>query len=289
MPLDIGDFLQDTAHLSATEVGAYMLMIFAYWARGGPLPNRDAYRRVSRMTARQWSSSGDHLMSYFGDDLRHGRLDKDLAHVIEKTETKSANALDQHRKRRENAKALHVVSTRDLRLETKKESDVVESARERDPAKPLAKVKVPAERREAIALGLAFLNAAGFEDYAAAPLNWYGVADRAAVWLGSGWSAAMIIAETRIVASRGGDTMPIKYFEKCFATAAARALQPVPIATIKPAETHDAVRTNSQPGNRSSVVEAGNRLIEQARRLEQGDGVSGAWRGDGVGGLLQNG
>lgn len=31
MPLYIGDFIADTAHLSAEETGAYILLIMHYW------------------------------------------------------------------------------------------------------------------------------------------------------------------------------------------------------------------------------------------------------------------
>jgi uncharacterized protein YdaU (DUF1376 family) len=308
MPLDIGDFLQDTQHLNTVEIGAYLLMIMAYWARGGPLPNRDAYRRVTRMTARQWSSSGDLLMSFFGDDLRHRRLDRDLAHLIEKSEVKSANALEQHRKRREAAQGLQDVSTTDLRPKTEKERDVVEEARAREPEtvsvdRPPARPVVPSEKQAAIALGLAFIKAAGFMDYADAPTNWYGVADRAAGWIERGWPEAMITAETKIVTERAGTTMPLNYYEKVFATAAARAAQPLPIATIREAENVDVVRASSRSGNRGSVVEAGNRLLERQRqleqaaaagipaagRLEQGDTFGSDWGGDGAGRLLPHG
>ncbi|WP_441256441.1 YdaU family protein [Bradyrhizobium sp. 482_C4_N1_1] len=292
MPLDIGDFLQDTQHLSTVEIGAYLLMIMAYWARGGPLPNRDAYRRVSRMTTRQWSSSGDLLMSFFGDDLRHRRLDRDLAHVIGKSEVKSANAVEQHRKRREEAQGLQDVSTTDLRPKTVKERDI-EGTREREAETAVAEDRLPArplpsaDKQAAIALGLAFLNAAGFTDYADAPPTFYRVSERAAAWIAAGWSEAMVTAETRIVTERAGTTMPLAYYEKVFATAAARAAQPVPTATIKPAENVD-VRPNSRPGNRGSLAEAGARLLERQRRLEQDDGLASDWSSDQSGRLLSS-
>ena len=110
------------------------------------------------------------------------------------------------------------------------------------------------------------IEAAGFEDYAAAPMNWYGVADRAAVWIATGWTEAMIVAETKIVANRAGTPMPLAYFEKVFATAAARAAQPLPIATVKSAETFDVARPNQPAGANRSVGDA---LTAITRRLEQ--------------------
>jgi hypothetical protein len=147
------------------------------------------------------------------------------------------------------------------------------AAEDRPPAKPI----VSPERRAAIALGLAFVQAAGFEDYAAAPMNWYGVADRAAVWIATGWTEAMIVAETKIVANRAGTPMPLAYFEKVFATAAARAAQPLPIATVKSAETFDVARPNSTARANRSVGDA---LTAITRRLEQDDGETGHHGGD---------
>ena len=146
-------------------------------------------------------------------------------------------------------------------------------AEDRPPAKPI----VSAEKQAAIALGLAFVQAAGFEDYAAAPMNWYGVADRAAVWIATGWTEAMIVAETKIVANRAGTPMPLAYFEKVFATAAARAAQPLPIATVKSAETFDVARPNQPAGANRSVGDA---LTAITRRLEQDDGEAGHRGGD---------
>jgi uncharacterized protein YdaU (DUF1376 family) len=276
MPLNIGEFLQDTAHLSTTEIGAYMLLIMHYWARGGPCPNLEAFRRVTRLTARQWAQSGDVLRSFFGDDLSHGRLDRDLSQVIAKSEVNSANAKRMHEERKRIADERQAIRTTDLRPKTEKDV-VVADARERDPARPLSSPLSP-ERRAAIALGLTFLKAAGFEDYASAPMGWYGVADRAAIWTANGWPEAMIVAETRMVLQRAAGNPPssIKYFETVFATAAARAAQPTPTINVLPAEQRD-VRPNSASGPNRSVGDA---LSAITRRLEQDDGEAGHSGGD---------
>jgi uncharacterized protein YdaU (DUF1376 family) len=74
MPLDIGPFLQDTAHLSTEEIGAYTLLLLYYWAHG-PLPN-DPKRlaNIAKMSADTWSITHEALSIYFfkgSDGLLH--------------------------------------------------------------------------------------------------------------------------------------------------------------------------------------------------------------------------
>jgi uncharacterized protein YdaU (DUF1376 family) len=279
MPLNIGEFLQDTAHLSTTEIGAYLLLIMHYWARGGPCPNLDAFRRVTRLTNRQWAQSGDVLRSFFNDDLTHDRVERDLAQVIAKSKTNSTNVSNRYKNGSEVVDDPKPVRTTDLRPKIEKDVVVVE-ARERDPAKPL----VSAEKQAAIALGLAFLQAAGFEDHAAAPMNWYGVTDRAAIWIANGWPESMIIAETRMVRERaaGGVPSSLKYFETIFATAAARAVQPTPTVNVQQAETRNVTQANRKP-NVSSALDG---LIAAARAREQADDGGGPGGGEGPARLL---
>jgi hypothetical protein len=54
MPLHIADYLADTGHLTATEHGAYMLLIMHYWQNGHLPENEKLIARVGRMTPDQW-------------------------------------------------------------------------------------------------------------------------------------------------------------------------------------------------------------------------------------------
>jgi uncharacterized protein YdaU (DUF1376 family) len=105
MPLYVGDYLADTAHLSAAESGAYLHLIMHYWVNGA-LPQDDAQlRRISRMTLRQWSQSRDLLRSKFGDHWRHQRIEHELAQAIEISNKRSASAVQMHSKRSASAHA----------------------------------------------------------------------------------------------------------------------------------------------------------------------------------------
>lgn len=93
MPLYWGDYLRDTAHLSAAEHGAYLLMIGHYWTSGQPLPDEEArLARIARMTQREWRASRCVLAEFFtiADGVwRHGRVDKELGKATSKTEAKA--------------------------------------------------------------------------------------------------------------------------------------------------------------------------------------------------------
>lgn len=87
MPLHIDDYISDTDHLTATEHGAYLLLIMKYWREDG-LPSDEALiRRYAKLSVEQWAESRDVLAALFENGWRHKRIDAELqkaAEIIEK-------------------------------------------------------------------------------------------------------------------------------------------------------------------------------------------------------------
>jgi uncharacterized protein YdaU (DUF1376 family) len=86
MPLYTADYLADTAHLSASEHGAYLLLIMHYWRKGG-LPYDDAQlARIARMSPEEWSKVRPIIEAFFEPGWTHKRIEKELAEVRQRTE-----------------------------------------------------------------------------------------------------------------------------------------------------------------------------------------------------------
>ncbi|MDE2105161.1 MAG: YdaU family protein [Patescibacteria group bacterium] len=83
MPLYWADFLADTLHLSRADIGSYMLLIGAYWRKGGPLPADDqALQMICRCPGTEWACVRGVMVSFFtveNNVWRHKRIDKELA------------------------------------------------------------------------------------------------------------------------------------------------------------------------------------------------------------------
>lgn len=79
MPLYIGDYRGDTAHLSAAEHGAYLLLIMHYWQHGG-LPNddRSLARIAAGMSSDEWAAMKPRLEEFFDDGWKHSRIDAEI-------------------------------------------------------------------------------------------------------------------------------------------------------------------------------------------------------------------
>jgi uncharacterized protein YdaU (DUF1376 family) len=103
MPLFVADYLADTAHLTALQHGAYMMLIMNYWQRGGPLPDDDArLARIARVGPREWSRMRSVISEFFSiadGTWSHSRITTELARVEAKSlkSKKAAQASVQRR------------------------------------------------------------------------------------------------------------------------------------------------------------------------------------------------
>jgi uncharacterized protein YdaU (DUF1376 family) len=108
MPFHPGDYLTDTAHLSAAEHGAYLLLILNYWQRGEALPADDRkLRGIARMSADEWQESREAVLEFFTERdglLHHKRIDEELANARDKSSKAKASAEQSVSARRANAK-----------------------------------------------------------------------------------------------------------------------------------------------------------------------------------------
>lgn len=93
MPFYIGDYLRDTQHLNAEKHGAYVLLIFAYWASGRPLPDDDEHlATICRMPVKRWRAIRPIIARFFqqeGDEWRHKRVDHELQRSVSITASRS--------------------------------------------------------------------------------------------------------------------------------------------------------------------------------------------------------
>jgi uncharacterized protein YdaU (DUF1376 family) len=105
MPLDIAAYRKDTAHLGAGEHGAYLLLIFHYWATGS-LPDEDRQlARIAAMTTAEWRRARGVVQAFFYDGWKHKRIDKELARAADISSKRSASARKRHSNSSANADA----------------------------------------------------------------------------------------------------------------------------------------------------------------------------------------
>jgi len=100
MPLYIGDYLADTAHLDAAEHGAYLLLMMHYW-RNGPLPKvHKQLQQIAHLNGRGSLQILRTVLAFFDeheDAYYHKRIDEERQ--------KAADNKEVQRKRTEAARA----------------------------------------------------------------------------------------------------------------------------------------------------------------------------------------
>lgn len=82
MPLDVRKYLGDTMHLGREQHGGYLLLIMAYWMRGGPLNDSDqelaAIVRASLPDWRRLRPSMETFFEVIGGKWVHNKIEKEL-------------------------------------------------------------------------------------------------------------------------------------------------------------------------------------------------------------------
>lgn len=103
--LYIGDYQRDTAHLSITEHGAYLLMLQHYYATEKPLPAGKALHRMLRAQEKDERDAIDRVVALFwrttDDGLVNNRADKERAKSTWQAETNRATAIAREAARKE--------------------------------------------------------------------------------------------------------------------------------------------------------------------------------------------
>lgn len=99
MPLYVGDYRRDTAHLSAAQHGAYLLLIMHYWQQGGLPDDDDQLSRIASMSLAEWKKNRPVIRAFFNNGWRHGRIDDELKNAVELYEKRSAAGKNGNAKR----------------------------------------------------------------------------------------------------------------------------------------------------------------------------------------------
>jgi len=86
MPLYVGDYIADTAHLTAAENGAYLLLMMHYWANAGLPSDERQIARIARMSPAEWKRSRDTLQAFFVDGWKHKRIEFELTKAARQSE-----------------------------------------------------------------------------------------------------------------------------------------------------------------------------------------------------------
>ena len=82
MPLYIGDYLRDTAHLNVRHHGAYLLLIMHYFVSGPLSDDDEELATITRCSLDEWLSLRQKVARFFQIEnrlWRHKRIDAERA------------------------------------------------------------------------------------------------------------------------------------------------------------------------------------------------------------------
>lgn len=78
MPLYVGDYIADTAHLTTEEHGAYLLLMMHYWSNRKLPTDETKLARICKLPPRRWAKSRETLLAFFDANLRHKRIEFEI-------------------------------------------------------------------------------------------------------------------------------------------------------------------------------------------------------------------
>lgn len=78
MPLYVGDYLADTAHLNAAESGVYLHLLMHYWLNEGLPDDDNLLARIARMPLNQWRKTRPLIEPFFSAGWKHKRVEFEL-------------------------------------------------------------------------------------------------------------------------------------------------------------------------------------------------------------------
>jgi uncharacterized protein YdaU (DUF1376 family) len=84
MPFYVGDYLRDTGNLTTVQHGAYCLLLFHYWARGGLPDDDNQLASITRLPMNEWRAAKPTLQTFFYDGWKHKRIEAELRRTTEK-------------------------------------------------------------------------------------------------------------------------------------------------------------------------------------------------------------
>lgn len=206
MPLYIADYLADTAHLSAAEHGAYLLLIMHYW-QAGTLPTDDRQlARIARMTPSEWKRSRPTIASFFDDGWKHGRIEDEISAADEKYQRR-ANAGRSGGRRSAEARAKPQQT--EQQCSSNASSNASAGLNQPQPQPQSRNKPSPHEQDAARDLRVKIVKA--FEDGRSPNLP---DTARAELWLSQGYDPAIIVAVVRDLVSKNPSISSLNYFDK---------------------------------------------------------------------------
>jgi uncharacterized protein YdaU (DUF1376 family) len=110
--VDVGEWVERTAHLSIMEIGILSYLENSYW-RTGELPPRETIEKAVKMRDGDLTVL-DSILTLFFPDGRSTHLDAQRATAIELSQRRSSNAKRQHAEKRKSEARADTPSSEDF-------------------------------------------------------------------------------------------------------------------------------------------------------------------------------